>query len=245
MTKYAKLLSVVGETASGKSALALQIAQRFNGEIICADSATLRRGLDIGTAKPSLAEQALVPHHLLNIIEPDEKFTVAKFKQLAEKVIADIQRRGKLPLLVGGTGLYVDAVLYDYSFGVKNAPDRQQIRPDNLTLGLKLDRAELKIRIEQRIDAMLAAGLESEVAGLVATYGWQCLGLKNVGYAQWRDYFQGIKNLAETRSSIIKATLDLAKRQRTWFKRNYSIHWLDTPVNMTEVVDTITTFLST
>jgi tRNA dimethylallyltransferase len=79
---------------------------------------------------------------------------------------------------------------------------------------------------------MLDTGLEQEVQQLAQRYGWDCEALKGVGYAQWKDYFSGSQDLAETRQKIIKATQDLAKRQRTWFKRNKSIHWLDTPVDL-------------
>lgn len=240
-----KFIAIVGQTASGKSTLSLHLAQRFNGEIICADSATVRRGLDIGTAKPTPAEQKLVRHHLLDIVSADERFTAQKFKQLAEQAIDEIYSRGKLPIMVGGAGLYVDSVLYDYQFGKQGATDRSAIRPDCLTLGLKLERHELIDRITQRVDAMLAAGLEDEAGRLADQYGWDCLGLRNVGYAQWRDYFGGRQSLAETRLVIIKATLDLAKRQATWFKRNNSIQWFTTPVDLTDIVDTVTTHLST
>jgi tRNA dimethylallyltransferase len=89
---------------------------------------------------------------------------------------------------------------------------------------------------------MLEGGLEDEVRGLAGKHGWDCEALKGIGYAQWRGYFEGGQSLPETRSKIIKATFEYAKRQRTWFKRNKSIHWFDTPVNMEEVVATATTF---
>ncbi len=111
-----KLIAVVGPTASGKSALAMEIAEKYNGEIICADSRTIYRYMDIGTAKPTSQEMLKIKHHLVNIKDPGESFSAAEFKELAAQAIADIQARGKLPLLVGGTGLYVDAVLYDYKF---------------------------------------------------------------------------------------------------------------------------------
>jgi tRNA dimethylallyltransferase len=110
------LVVIVGQTASGKSALALELAERFNGEIICADSRTVYRGMDIGTAKPSRQEQAKIPHHLLDIVDPDQTFTVADFKRLANAAIEDILSRGQLPILVGGTGLYIDSVLFDFVF---------------------------------------------------------------------------------------------------------------------------------
>lgn len=286
------LIVVVGETASGKSSLALQLAQQFSGEIICADSWTVRREVNIGTAKPTAAEQALVPHHLLDVVGPDEDFTAAVFKKLANQKIKQIVSRGKLPILVGGTGLYIDGVIYDYGFleegdrqareelnalsiedllerikeqgielggvDVRNKrrlirlletqgaiPTRNELRPNTLVIGLRTERNVLEQRIADRVDAMLAADLEAEVRQLSEQYGWQCEALKGVGYAQWQGYFLGTQTLEETRQKIIKATLDLAKRQRTWFKRNKSIQWLDTPVKQIEVVDLVTTFLHT
>jgi tRNA dimethylallyltransferase len=101
------VIAVVGPTAVGKSELALSLAQQINGEIVNADSRQVYRYLDIGTAKPSQEARQLVPHHLIDIVDPDEPFTLALYHQLAEKAIGDIQRRGKLPLLVSGSGLYI------------------------------------------------------------------------------------------------------------------------------------------
>lgn len=105
------LLAIVGPTASGKSRLALRLAQTFNGEIVSADSRQVYRYMDIGTAKPSPEERALVRHHLIDIVNPDDDFTLAQYQELAYQTIADIQKRRKLPLLVGGSGLYLWAVL--------------------------------------------------------------------------------------------------------------------------------------
>lgn len=121
VAKLKPIIVIVGETGSGKSAAALELAERIDGEIICADSRTVYRGMDIGTAKPTMAEQAAVTHHLLDVVTPDQAFTAAEFKDLANSAIADIKQRGKVPIMVGGTGLYVDAVLFDYDF--RPAPD--------------------------------------------------------------------------------------------------------------------------
>jgi tRNA dimethylallyltransferase len=118
-----KLIVIVGETASGKSALAMELAQKFDGEIICADSWTVYKGFDIGTAKPSQADQKLVPHHLLDVADPAVGFSAAVFQRMAKQAIEDIVSRGKIPLLVGGTGLYVDSILYDYSFLPPSDPE--------------------------------------------------------------------------------------------------------------------------
>ena len=286
-----KLLVVVGETASGKSALALELARRFNGEIICADSWTVYKNFNIGTAKPSRLERAEVPHHLLDVADPRGGFSAAIFQQLAEPAIAAIARRGRVPILVGGTGLYIDSVLYHYSFmkepslelraelnamsldeliaraekqgflsrdidlGNKRRvirlietegelPERKPLRPNTLVIGLQSPREDLDVRIERRVDAMLEAGLEREVGELAEEYGWDSEAMKGVGYAQWRGYFEGSENVAEARRKIIKATRDLAKRQRTWFKRNKSIQWIPTPVKWSNVVELVTTFLN-
>lgn len=111
------LVVIVGPTASGKTSLAIRLAEEFGGEIICADSRTIYAGTTIGTAKPTAEERARVPHWGLDLVEPGERFTAADFKRYANQKIAAIRARGKIPFLVGGTGLYVDAVVFDYQFG--------------------------------------------------------------------------------------------------------------------------------
>lgn len=112
-----KIIAVAGPTASGKSALALELCKRLDGELISLDSMQIYRGLDIGTAKPTKAEQAEVRHHMIDICEPTENFSVAEFAERAHKVIADVQSRGKKAVLCGGTGLYLDTVLGRLDFG--------------------------------------------------------------------------------------------------------------------------------
>lgn len=127
------LIAIVGPTASGKTSLAIEVAERFDGEIICADSRTIYKGMDIGTAKPTRKEQERVPHHGLDLVEPGERFTAADFKEYALDMIAEIRGRGHVPLLVGGTGLYVDAVLFDYQFGPEaNVKERGMLEAMNL-----------------------------------------------------------------------------------------------------------------
>ena len=109
------LLLLVGPTAVGKTELALRIAERLGGEIVSADSRLFYRGLDIGTAKPTPAERARVPHHLIDVTNPDETWSLAMFQDAAQAAIADIHARGKLPLLVGGTGQYIRAVTQGWS----------------------------------------------------------------------------------------------------------------------------------
>ena len=106
-----KIVVIAGPTASGKSDLAISVAQRFNGEIVSADAMQIYRGLDIGTAKVTKAERELVPHHLIDIVDMTDKFSVAEFVTRADQVINDIAKRGKLPVIAGGTGFYVKALL--------------------------------------------------------------------------------------------------------------------------------------
>ena len=106
-----RLVAMVGPTGVGKSRLAIRLAQTFNGEIVSADSRQVYRHMNIGTAKPILRELSLVPHHLIDIINPDDAFSLAQYQQLAYQAIGDIQRRSKLALLVGGSGLYVWSVV--------------------------------------------------------------------------------------------------------------------------------------
>mgnify|MGYP001142844987 CR=1 FL=1 len=106
-----RLVAIVGPTAVGKSGLALRLAQTINGEIVCADSRQVYRYMDIGTAKPSPEEQALVPHYLIDVVDPDQDFSIALYQQLAYQAIEGIHQRGKLALLVGGSGLYIWSVL--------------------------------------------------------------------------------------------------------------------------------------
>ncbi len=123
----APLIVVTGPTGSGKTGLAIELATKYNGEIICADSRTIYKGMDIGTAKPTREEQAEVPHHLLDVVEPGERFTVHDFQRLARQAIVEIRTRGHIPFLVGGTGLYVDSVVLDYEFADDNAEIRQYL----------------------------------------------------------------------------------------------------------------------
>lgn len=111
-----KVIAIVGPTAVGKTALAIELAKRYNGEIISCDSMQVYKGMDIGTAKPTREEMAQVKHHLINIKEPNESFSCADYAALAKKAIADIEKRGKTPIFCGGTGLYLDSVIEIPSF---------------------------------------------------------------------------------------------------------------------------------
>lgn len=116
------LVVIAGPTASGKTSLAIRLAKQYNGEIICADSRTIYRDMDIGTAKPTMAEREAVPHWGLDLVSPGETFSAAQFKEYALQKISEIRSRGCLPFLVGGTGLYIDAVIFNFQFGAPPDP---------------------------------------------------------------------------------------------------------------------------
>jgi tRNA dimethylallyltransferase len=283
-----QLLVIVGETASGKSEAALGVARQCDGEIIGADSWTVYREFNIGTAKPSAEEFAEIPHHLFNIVDAPDGFNAALYKKLANEAIKDIQGRGKLPILVGGTGLYIDSVIFDYGFmppgdseererrnakpiedllveakaeGVSldnvdtrnkrriiraletggQQPKSAELREHTVVLGIAVPREDLRERVTKRVNTMLELGLEREVLELSNKYGWDAEPMKGIGYREWREYFEDTKTLAETRDRIISSTLKLAKRQRTWFKRNNSIQWLN---NREDIVGFATTLLN-
>jgi tRNA dimethylallyltransferase len=192
--------------------------------------------------------------------------------------------------MVGGSGLYIDSVLYDYSFlptkgpytrqilndlseeelinlarqakldsstiDVKNKrrlirlletygqkPTKKALRANTLVIGLKVERSELNDRLKKRLNNMIDEGLEKEVFNISNEFGWGCEALKGIGYMEWQDFFLGTASRSEVQEKILKDSLDLAKRQRTWFKRNQSIYWLSTPINCIEVVDLVTTHL--
>lgn len=112
-----KILIICGPTASGKSAVALECAKILNSEIIYADSMDIYKTLDIGTAKPSINEQTIVKHHLIDVVNPNSEFTVSDYKNLAEPIIKELLYKGKVPIICGGTGFYINSILYDLSYG--------------------------------------------------------------------------------------------------------------------------------
>jgi tRNA dimethylallyltransferase len=291
-------IALMGPTASGKTALALEWAQRLDGEIVSVDSALVYRGLDIGAAKPTIAEQALVPHHMIDLREPWQPYSAAEFATDARAALDDIAARGKLPVLAGGTGLYFHALLHglsdmpeaDAATRAKleaeatergwaqlhtelarvdpeaaariHATDAQRIqralevfRLSGRTISgwrraaanaprlpyrvLKLvlapqDRAVLHQRIEQRFDAMLAAGFLDEVRRLRALPELQAHprpldlpALRAVGYRQAWEHLDGTFDAVEFRDRGIFATRQLAKRQLTWLRGELDARWFD------------------
>lgn len=250
MAALAPLIVILGPTASGKTAVGVEVAKKINGEIICADSRTIYKGMDIGTAKPSQEEQGGVKHHLLDIIEPNQKFSVAEFKKRAAELIKDIWARGRFPIMVGGTGLYIDSVLFDYQFSeggrkaednprhLENDPqaDRSKpIRDNTLVLGINPGKDVLLERIEKRVEQMFADGLIDEVKKLSGSYGMSAPGMLAPGYKVGLAYMSGEIQLDEAKEKFKTLDIQLAKRQMTWFKRNSDIQWFEGPTEITKV----------
>ncbi len=265
------LIVIVGETGSGKTSLSIALAKRFNGEIVAADSRSVYTGMDIGTAKPTARERQGVPHYGLDVVEPGEEFSAYDFKILAESAIATIAGHGRLPFMVGGTGLYVDAVIYDYKFRAKPSAaarhkltgltiqelqerivaaklplpansdnprhlsrllesgeppsQHRKLRDNTIVLGISLPRAALAGSIGKRVDGMIEAGLVDETRKLLARYG-SVEALRTPGYKAIARFINGELSLDEAKQQFVRDDLGLAKRQRTWFKRNKDIHWL-------------------
>lgn len=243
--EFEKTIVILGPTGSGKTGVAIQIAQEIvqraeettggefcglkGAEIISADSRAIYRGMDIGTAKPSIEEQQGIKHWGLDLVEPGERFTVADWKEYAEEKIREIRERGSLPMVVGGTGLYIDALIYDYKFGEheKNSQcDRAEMCSQFLTIGVKTDAEVLRERITERADKLFVQELFEETRNLVERYGWGSQAMKSNIYQFAWGYLQGEYSLEKAKELFIYDDWHLAKRQMTWFKRNKNIIWL-------------------
>jgi len=282
------IIAVVGPTATGKTALAVALAQAVTGEIINADSMQLYRGMDIGTAKATPAERGGITHHLLDVWPISKSAAVAEYQQLARAAVADVHARGRVPILVGGSGLYLRGVLDELSFPGESPPIRARLAADLARVGpaalharlgerdpaaaaailptngrrivralevieltggpfiatmpafrehpnqvqLGLERDDLDDRVAVRVEAMMAAGFLDEVRRLLPdglraspTAG------KALGYAQLLacldDAGEIAGDLDEAVAVTIRATRRFARRQRSWFRRDPRVHWLD------------------
>jgi tRNA dimethylallyltransferase len=282
-----RLVAVLGPTATGKSDLGVALAQRLGGEVLNADAMQLYRGMDIGTAKLTLAQRQGVPHHLLDVLEVTETASVAAFQRDARAIIERLRAAGRVPVLVGGSALYLRAVLDELSFpgtdpevrarleaelaSVGSAALHQRLaqldpkaasavltsngrrivralevieitgspfsaalpelgapRYGAVLLGLDLPTEVLDHRIARRVGRMFDAGLVDEVRGLLD------VGLRDgrtasraVGYQQVLAALDGDGDLAWAAEDTVRATRRLVRRQRSWFRRDSRIRWLD------------------
>jgi tRNA dimethylallyltransferase len=233
----APTIIILGPTGSGKTGISIKLAKALNGEIISADSRAIYKGMDIGTAKPTKEEMQGITHYGIDLVEPGERFTVSDWKTYAESKIADIKARNKVPIIAGGTGLYIDALIYDYHFkgptGMKigdieqkSCSDRKEIKGNYLIIGIDWPTEKLRTRLKQRIDQMFCQELYDETTALVQKYGWGSGAMKSDIYEYAWKYLQGELTLEEAKEKCFYEDYHLAKRQLTWFKRNDKIIWL-------------------
>ncbi len=287
---------LAGPTAVGKSEVALRLAERLGGEIVSVDSMQVYRGLDLGTAKSSPADRARVPHHLIDVVELTASFDAAQFVRHARPAVADIQARGRRPILCGGTGLYfkafreglgeapaadpalrveleatpVEVLLRelaardpatfakidrrnprrviravevirltgrpfsqqraDWSGGESNAESRSA---DNfglwpLAFGLSRAPADLRARIDARVERMFQRGLVQETQRLLERgLAANPTARQALGYRQVVEHLRGERSLAETIALVKVRTRQFAKRQMTWFRRQMPLTWLE------------------
>ena len=234
---FSSVIVILGPTGSGKTSISIKLAKALNGEIISADSRAIYKGMDIGTAKPTKTEMQGIPHWGIDLVEPNQRFTVADWKEYTEAKLKDIKARGKVPIIVGGTGLYIDALIYDYKFKgptgakigdfeQKSCSDRTEIKGDYLLVGIKWDAPELRARLRARLDQMFCDDLYKETKNLVQKYGWDCGAMKSDIYEYAWKYINGELSLEEAKEKCFYEDWHLAKRQLTWFKRNPAINWL-------------------
>lgn len=229
---------ILGPTGSGKTGVAIKIAKAIGGEIISADSRAIYKSMDIGTAKPTTEEMDSVPHYGLDLVEPGERYTVADWKAYAEAKITDIKARNKVPIIVGGTGLYIDSLIYNYhfkgptgakigDFEQKSCSDRTEVKDGFLVIGIKWSTDSLRERLRQRIDIMFSPALYEETKALVKKYGWDSQAMKSNIYEYVWKYLNHELTSSEAKEQSFYRDWHLAKRQMTWFKRNPEIIWLE------------------
>ena len=233
------LLVVLGPTASGKTRYAVALAERLGGEIISADSRQVYRGMDIGTGK-DLAEYGDIPYHLIDIAEPGTQYNVWQFQQDFLRAYADIRRRGAVPILCGGTGMYINAVTRGYDFSEKQplsaaregSVEREGFPQRPFFIGTLVDRDTRNARIDARLDARLQEGMVEEIRGLLERgVPAETLIAYGLEYKFVTLYLQGELPYAEMREKLAIAIHQFAKRQMTWFRgmerSGARIHWVN------------------
>lgn len=226
------VIIILGPTAVGKSALAVSLAKSLDGEIISADATQVYKGLDIGSAKISKQEMCGIKHHLIDILNFTNNFNAFMFVNLAKKLIDDIISRGKTPIIVGGTNLYISALVNDYTFD--KAGKFEEVYKNKFTLKYHLfalnfnDRQKLYQRINLRVENMLKNGLVDEVKALKQ----QGLNLnhqagKGIGYREMLLWLDGVMTFEEAVNKICQHSRNFAKRQLTWLRSMENLVWLD------------------
>jgi tRNA dimethylallyltransferase len=294
-----RLLAVLGPTATGKSSLAIAIAERIGGEIVNCDSTAVYRGFDIGTDKVAVADRRGIPHHLIDIVEPTAEYTAADYARDASRVVGEIHARGHVPIVVGGTGFYFRALTRGLFPGpgksevlrekLNRTADRRGVEflwrmvrrvdppsaerilprdrkrliralevyfqtgrpltehfadtvsplgPDVVVTGmaLRLNPDLLARRLAARVDAQFAAGLLTEVEGLMARgVPETARPFGGLVYRQIVEYRHGARDLRATRDLIVQENRRYARRQLIWFRKEPNLIWFDGPGEMPDV----------
>ncbi|MBT8330825.1 MAG: tRNA (adenosine(37)-N6)-dimethylallyltransferase MiaA [Deltaproteobacteria bacterium] len=304
-TPKAKIIVICGPTGIGKTSVAIRLAEHFNGQIIGADSMQIYKYMDIGTAKPTIAEQARVVHHMVGIVTPDEPFDAALYAESARQIITGLCQHDILPFVVGGTGLYIKALLFGLfnddvfdphirlklkaeaqTLGIDALHQRlhlldpetaQRLHPndtyrilralevvetsgkpisrlhrehgfaeqsfDALKIGLQMERELLYERINQRVDAMFAAGFLDEVKNLLARgYAADLKAMQSIGYRQMVETIQGRIPIDDCLRIVKRDHRRYAKRQLTWFNADPVIVW-KSPEQIEEMIRLIDKFI--
>ena len=286
--KKPKIVVICGPTGIGKTSVAVELARHFSGQIIGADSMQVYKYMDIGTAKPTAEEQARVVHHMIDIIEPDESFDAARYAELAGTKIFELDRQKITPFVVGGTGLYIKALLHGLfntelsdpdirrrlkreadAHGIESLHERlgrldpesaKRLHPNDsyriiralevvettgkpisghhrehgftdqpfeaLKIALNMDRAVLYARINQRVDAMIAAGFLEEVKSLLARgYSADLKSMQSIGYRHVVDFIRGRLSWEACVRTLKRDHRRYAKRQLTWFGADPQTIW--------------------
>ena len=232
MSKYnADIITILGPTASGKTPFAAQLAYAMgDAEIISADSRMVYRGMTIGSGK-DLADYIVqgqqIPYHLIDICEPGYRFNVYEFQCAFQNAYMDITARHRMPIMCGGTGLYIESVLKAYELGQVRFPERK-----SLTIGLKIDRELRREKITRRLKARLEEGMIEEVQTLLKTVPAERLIRYGLEYKYVTLYCIGQLSYDEMFRQLEIAIHQFAKRQMTWFRgmeerRGIPIQWID------------------
>lgn len=280
LSQKPKVLVIVGPTASGKTDLAIELALKLNGEVISADSRQVYRGLDIGSGKVTPMEARGIPHHLIDIADPANLYSVEQFKHDAMKAIEDVIKRGKLPIICGGTGFYVESViknivrpkvatnkklrdelakhslkelqeklksldpLYANKIDMQNpvriiraieiatelgsVPELIELplQYDFFQIGIDSEDSLLKKRIEKRLENRFEQGMTEEVVALMKTLSFERLFELGLEYRYISLFLKGELTESDVKKKLALEIWHYAKRQRTWFKRDKTIHWI-------------------
>ena len=238
----AELITILGPTASGKTALAAQLCHRIGGEVISADSRMVYRGMTIGSGKDLddyTVDGEQVPYHVIDIVDAGYRFNVYEFQCAFQNAYMDITSRGRIPVMCGGTGLYIESVLKSFELGPVRFPDRQ-----SLTIGVKIDRGLRREKITSRLRERLENGMIEEVKTLLERLTPERLIRYGLEYKYVTLYLTGQLSYDEMFRQLEIAIHQFAKRQMTWFRgmeerRGIPIHWIEATLPMEEKIEKI------